>query len=108
MSFHKFGYSSEQPKLRQYLDLKYKIRSQGKLAQTTHSKLKDDFENELDSSSQDQEKVTEERILASMRSLLCCILNSELSEQFQNNFLDSKFLKDINPQFSDLSNTINK
>ena len=44
MSLHKFGYSSEQLKLREYQELKDMIKSQEKLAQITHSKLKEDFE----------------------------------------------------------------
>ena len=37
-SLHKFGYSSEQLKLREYEELKDMIKSQEKLAQITHSK----------------------------------------------------------------------
>ena len=37
-SLHKFGYSSEQLKLREYQELKDMIKSQEKLAQITHSK----------------------------------------------------------------------
>ena len=51
-SLHKFGYSSEQLKLREYQELKDMIKSQDRLAQITHSKLKEDlqrdFENELE------------------------------------------------------------
>ena len=59
MSLHKFGYSSEQLKLREYQELKDMIKNQEKLAQITHSKLKEDFENQLEtelgSLSQNQE-----------------------------------------------------
>ena len=44
-SLHKFGYSGEQLKLREYQKLKDLIKSQQKLAETTHSKLKEDFED---------------------------------------------------------------
>ena len=51
-SLHKFGYSSEQLKLREYQELKDMIKSQEKLAQRTHSKLKGnlhtDFENDIE------------------------------------------------------------
>ena len=62
---------------------------------------------ELDSLSEDQEKVIDERILANMRSQLCCIVNSELSEQIQNDLSYSKLMKDFYSRFSDLSKTIN-
>ena len=45
MSLHKFDYSSEQLKLRENQELKDMIKSQEKLAQITHSKLKEDFED---------------------------------------------------------------
>ena len=48
----KSGFSSEQLKLREYQDLKDMIKSQGKMAQIIHSKI-EDFENELDSLSED-------------------------------------------------------
>ena len=44
-SLHKVGYSSEQLKLREYQELKDMIKSQEKLAQITHSKLKEVFED---------------------------------------------------------------
>ena len=50
-SLHKFGYSSEQLKLRECQELKDMIKSQEKIAQITHSKLKEDlqrdFENDI-------------------------------------------------------------
>ena len=50
MSLHKFGYYTEQLKLREYQELEDLINSQEKLAQMTHSKFKD-FENELENES---------------------------------------------------------
>ena len=51
-SLHKFGYSSEQLKPREYQELKDMIKSQEKLAQITHSKLKKylqrDFEKDIE------------------------------------------------------------
>ena len=44
MSLHKFDYSSEQLKLREYQELKDMIKSQEKIAQIPHSNLKEDFE----------------------------------------------------------------
>ena len=58
-SIHKFGYASEQLKLRVYPELKVMMKSQEKIAQTTHSKLKEDFEN----LSENQEKLIEEKML---------------------------------------------
>ena len=48
MALHKFGYSSEQLKLREKHELNDLTKSQEKVAQITHSKLKEDFENELE------------------------------------------------------------
>ena len=42
-SLHKFGYSTEQIKLREGQELKDLIKSQENLAQITHSKLKEDL-----------------------------------------------------------------
>ena len=47
MSLYTFGYSSELLKIREYQDLKDMIKSQGKLAQITNSKLKEDFEKKI-------------------------------------------------------------
>ena len=60
MSLHKFGCSTEPLKLREYQDLKDMIKSQGKSAQITHSKTREDFEKELENLSEDQEKAIEE------------------------------------------------
>ena len=65
MSLHKFGYSSEQLKLREYQELKDFIKSQEKLAKITHFKLKEDFENELENELGNfSEKLIEGKILA--------------------------------------------
>ena len=71
MSLHKFGYSSEQLKLREYQQLKDMIKIQENIAQITPSKLKEDFENELENElgnlsenlSENQEKLIKEKIL---------------------------------------------
>ena len=55
LSLHKFGYSSEQLKLRQYQELKDLIKSQGKLKED----LQRDFENDIEN----QEKLIEEKML---------------------------------------------
>ena len=60
-SLHKFGYSSEQLKLREYQELKDMIKSQEKLAQITHSKLKDDLQRDFEN---DIENQVEEKIKA--------------------------------------------
>lgn len=85
MSLHKFGYSNDQLKLREYQALKDMIKSQETLSQIAHSKLKEDFENKIE--------------------------NQEISidpQEIQNVLLNSKLIGDIYSQFSDLSNTINK
>ena len=96
-SLHKFGYSSEQLKLREHQELKDMRKSQEKLAQITHSKLKDlqrDFENDIEN----QEKLIEEKML-----------DQKLDPQeIQNVLLNTKLINDIFSQFSDLSKTINK
>ena len=93
-SLHKFGYSSEQLKLREYQELKDMIKSQEKLAQITHSKLKEDFED----LSENQEKLIEEKMLDQILD----------PKEVQNVFLNSKLFNDMFSQFSDLSKTINK
>ena len=81
---HKLGYSytSEHLKLQEYQALKEKLESHEKLAEIADSKLKEDFENELK--------------------------NQDDPQEIQNTLLNSKLIKDIYSQFSDLSNTINK
>ena len=58
------------------------------------------FEHELENVSEDQEKVIEKRLLAS-------IIKAELSQQLQDNLLSSKVLKHFLHQLSELSKTIN-
>ena len=101
-SLHKFGYSSEQLKLREYQELKDMIKSQEKLAQITHSKLKEDLqrdfekdiENHIENHIENQEKLIEEKMLD--------------PQEVQNVLLNTKLMNDIYSQFSDLSKTINK
>ena len=85
MSLHKFGYSNDQLKLREYQALKDMIKSQETLSQIAHSKLKEDFENELENHE-----------------------NAIDPQEIQNVLLNSKLIGDIYYQLSDLSNTINK
>ena len=101
-SLHKFGYSSEQLKLREYQELKDMIKSQEKIAQIAHSKLKEDLqrdfendiENHIENHRENQEKLVEEKILD--------------PQEIQNVLLNTKLINDIYSQFSDLSKTINK
>ena len=101
MSLHKFGYSSEQLRLKENQVLKDMIKIQENLAQITHSKLKEDFENELENElgnisenlSKNQEKLIEEKLDP---------------QEIQNVLLNSKLINDIYSQFSDISDTINK
>ena len=88
---HKFGYSNDQLKLREYQALKDMIKSQETLSQIAHSKLKEDLEN--------------------TRGALHELENHENAidpQEIQNVLLNSKLIGDIYSQFSDLSNTINK
>ena len=98
-SLHKFGYSSEQLKLRQNQELKDMIKSQEKLAQIPHSKLKEhlqrDFENELGNFSRNLSETQEK-------------LKTLDPEEVQNVLLNTKLINDDYSQFSDLSKTINK
>ena len=59
-SLHKFGYSSEQLKLREYQELKDMIKSQEKIAQITHFKLKEDLQRRFEN---DIENQVEEKML---------------------------------------------
>ena len=58
-SLHKFGYSSVQLKLREYQELKDMIKSQEKLAQIAHSKLKEDLQRDFENDIENQEKLIE-------------------------------------------------
>ena len=109
-SLHKFGYSSEQLKLREYQELTDMIKSQEKKAQITHSKLKDDLqrdfendtENHIENHIENQEKLIEEKMLdAKLRQKLD-------PQEVQDVLLNTKLINDIYSQFSDLSKTINK
>ena len=93
-SRHKIGFSSEQLKLRKYQELKDMIKSQEKLAQITHSKLKEDFKD----LSENQEKLIEEKMLDQILD----------PQEVQNVLLNTKLTNDLYSQFSDLSKTINK
>ena len=81
MSLHKFGYSSDQLKLREYQELKDMIKSQEKVAQITHSKLKEDFENDIEI----QAKLIEEKLLDQILD----------PQEIQNVLLNSKLINDI-------------
>ena len=71
------------------------IKSQEKLAQISHSKLKEDFENETENEVGNlNEKLIEEKILN--------------SQEFQDVLLNTKLINDICSLFSDLPKTINK
>ena len=59
-SLHKFGYSSEQLKLRECQELNNMIKSQEKLAQITHSKLKEDLQRDFENNIENQ---VEEKML---------------------------------------------
>ena len=94
-SLHKFGYSSEQLKLREYQELKDMIKSQEKLAQITHSKLKEDLQRDFEN---DIENQVEEKMLEQTLD----------PQEIQDVLLNTKLMNDIYSQFSDLSKTINK
>ena len=98
-SLHKFGYSSEQLKLREYQELKDMIKSQEKLAQITHSKLKEDLQRDFENNIENQ---VEQKMLDTK-------LHQTLDQQeIQDVLLNTKLINDIYTQFSDLSKTINK
>ena len=95
-SLRKFGYSSEQLKLREYQELKDMIKSEEKLAYRTHSKVKEDLQRDFEDSSENQEKLLEE------------IMPDQIldPQEVQNVLLNTKLINDIYSQFSDLSKTI--
>ena len=101
-SLHKFGYSSEQLKLREYQELKDMIKSQEKLAQITHSKVKEDLQRDFENDIENQEKLIEEKILDVKGH------QTLDPQEIQDVLLNTKLIKDIYSQFSDLSKTINK
>ena len=105
-SLHKFGYSSEQLKLREYQELKGMMKSQEKLAQITHSKLKEDLQRDFENDIENQEKLIEEKILDAV-----AIAKGHQTldpQEIQDVLLNTKLMNDIYSQFSDLSKTINK
>ena len=93
-SLHKIGYSSEQLKLREYQELKDMIKSQEKIAQITHSKLKEDLQRDFEN---DIENQVEEKGHQTLDP-----------QEIQDVLLNTKLINDIYSQFSDLSKTINK
>ena len=84
-SLHKFGYSSEQLKLREYQELKDVIKSQEKLAQITHSKLKEDLQRDFENDIENQEKLIEEKTLGQILD----------PQEVQNVLSNTKLINDI-------------
>ena len=74
------------------------IKSQAKLAQITHFKLKEDLLRDFENDIENQEKLIEEKMLDQILD----------PQEVQNVFLNTKLINDIYSQFSDLSKTINK
>ena len=109
-SLHKFGYSSEQLKLREYQELKDMIKSQEKLAQITHSKLKEDLQRDFENDIENQEKLIEEKMLDATASAVAIAKAHQTldPQEIQDVLLNTKLMNDIYSQFSDLSKTINK
>ena len=98
-SLHKFGYSSELLKLREYQELKDMIKSQEKLAQITHSKLKEDLQRDFENDIENQ--VKEKMLDAKIHQILD-------PQEIQDVLLITKLINDIYSQFPDLSKTIKK
>ena len=73
------------------------IKSQEKLAQITHSKLKEDLQRDFESDIENQEKLIEEKMLDQILD----------PQEVQNVLSNTKLFNDIYSQFSDLSKTIN-
>ena len=109
-SLHKFGYSSEQLKLRENQELKDMIKSQEKLAQITHSKLKEDLQRDFENDIENQEKLIEEKMLDATASAAAIAKGHQTldPQEIQDVLLNTKLMNDIYSQFSDLSKTINK
>ena len=74
------------------------IKSQEKLAQITHSKLKEDLQRDFESDIENQEKLIDEKMLDQILD----------PQEVQNVLSNTKLFNDIYSQFSDLSKTINK
>ena len=83
------------------------IKSQEKLAQITHSKLKEDLQRDFEN---DIENQVEEKMLDAITSAIApAKLHQTLDPQeVQNVLLNTKLMNDIYSQFSDISKTINK
>ena len=88
-SLHKFGYSSEQLKLREYQEIKDMIKSHEKLAQISHSKLKEDLRLDFENDIENQEKIIEEKMLDQILD----------PQEVQNVLLNTKLINDIFPSF---------
>ena len=86
---HKFGYSSEQLKLREYQEIKDMIKSHEKLAQISHSKLKEDLRRDFENDIENQEKIIEEKMLDQILD----------PQEVQNVLLNTKLINDIFPSF---------
>ena len=74
------------------------IKTQEKLAQITHSKLKEAFDDLSENQEKLIEKMLEEKILGQILD----------PQEVQNVLSNTKLINDTYSQFSDLSNTINK
>ena len=74
------------------------IKSQEKLAQITHSKLKEDLQRDFENDIENQEKLIEEKMLDQILD----------PHEVRNVLLNTKLINDIYSQFSDLSKTIIK
>ena len=86
------------------------IKSQEKLAQITHSKLKEVLQRDFENDIENQEKLIEEKMLDAIASAIApAKLHQTLDPQeIQDVLLNTKLMNDIYSQFSDLSKTINK
>ena len=94
-SLHKFGYSSDQLKLREYQELKDMIQSQEKKVQITHSKLKEDLQRDFENDLENQEKLIEEKMLEQMLD----------PQEIQDVLLNTKLFNDISfPVFRPFKN----
>ena len=80
-----FGYSSEQLKLREYQELKDMLKSQEKLAQIVHSKLKEDLQRDFENEIENQEKLKEEKMLDQILD----------PQEVQDVLLNTKLINDI-------------
>ena len=74
------------------------IKSQEKIAQLTHSELKEDLQRDFENDIENQEKLIEEKMLDQILD----------PQEIQNVLLNAKLFNDLYSQFSDLSKTTNK